>query len=168
MRKKTGLGQKKELDAQLNLTPFIDLLSTCVCFLLITAVWIEIGTVEVKQSHGTSAAQEKKETYDLDLVFKDPTEMRLNLKKNGKRVKSFKVKDESFEAMLAQLNQTISSKVLTFKQRARKNVAAKGIEIATATVTPRSTVDYGSLISTLDILRKNQIVNIGVLTARGQ
>lgn len=159
MRKKTGLGQKKELDAQLNLTPFIDLLSTCVCFLLITAVWIEIGTVEVKQSHGTSAAQEKKETYDLDLVFKDPTEMRLNLKKNGKRVKSFKVKDESFEGMLTQLNQTITANVLTFKK--------KTIEIATATVTPRSSVDYGSLISTLDVLRKNKIVNIGVLTARG-
>lgn len=159
MRRKTGLGQKKELDAQLNLTPFIDLLSTCVCFLLITAVWIEIGTVEVKQSHGTSAAQEKKETYDLDLVFKDPTEMRLNLKKNGKRVRSLDVKSDTFEGMLSQLNETIVTNVLTFKKQS--------IEIATATITPRSTVDYGSLISTLDILRKNQIVNIGVLTARG-
>lgn len=159
MRRKTGLGQKKELDAQLNLTPFIDLLSTCVCFLLITAVWIEIGTVEVKQSHGTSAAQEKKESYDLDLVFKDPTEMRVNLKKNGKRVRSMQVKSDSFEGMLGQLNDTIATKVLTFKK--------KSIEIATATVTPRSSVDYGSLISTLDVLRKNQIVNIGVLTARG-
>lgn len=159
MRKKTGLGQKKELDAQLNLTPFIDLLSTCVCFLLITAVWIEIGTVEVKQSHGTSAAAEKKESYDLDLVFKDPTEMAVNLKKNGKRVRSMQVKSDSFEGMLASLNENISTKVLTFKK--------KSIEIATATVTPRSNVDYGSLISTLDVLRKNQIVNIGVLTARG-
>jgi biopolymer transport protein ExbD len=159
MRKKTGLGQKKELDAQLNLTPFIDLLSTCVCFLLITAVWIEIGTVEVKQSHGTSAAAEKKESYDLDLVFKDPTEMAVNLKKNGKRVRSMQVKSDSFEGMLVSLNETISTKILTFKK--------KSIEIATATVTPRSSVDYGSLISTLDVLRKNQIVNIGVLTARG-
>lgn len=159
MRKKTGLGKKKELDAQLNLTPFIDLLSTCVCFLLITAVWIEIGTVEVKQSHGTSAVQEKKETFDLDLVFKDPTEMSLNLKKNGKRVQALQVKAESFEDMLVQLNQTIISQILTFRK--------KSIEIATATVTPRSSVDYGSLISTLDVLRKNQIVNIGVLTAGG-
>ena len=159
MRRKTGLGQKKELDAQLNLTPFIDLLSTCVCFLLITAVWIEIGTVEVKQSHGTSAAQEKKESYDLDLVFKDPTEMRLNLKKNGKRVRSVKVKSEDFKGMLGQLNNALVTEVLTFKK--------KSIEIATATVTPKSSVDYGSLISTLDVLRKNQIVNIGVLTARG-
>ena len=159
MRKKTGLGTKKELDAQLNLTPFIDLLSTCVCFLLITAVWIEIGTVEIKQSHGTSAAAEKKESYDLDLVFKNPTEMRLNLKKNGKRVRSLKVQGETFEGMLSTLNTTINEKVLTYRK--------KPIEIAAATITPRSTVDYGNLISTLDVLRKNEIVNIGVLTARG-
>jgi hypothetical protein len=46
MRKKSGLGGRKDLNADLNLTPFIDLLSTIVCFLLITAVWIEIGTVD--------------------------------------------------------------------------------------------------------------------------
>lgn len=160
MRKKIGLGKKKELDAQLNLTPFIDLLSTMVCFLLITAVWIEIGTVEVKQSHGTAAKQQKKETFDLDLVFKNANEVRVNLKRNSKAVRKLTVKSDSFENLLVQLNSTIQGKVLTYKKKA--------IEIATATVTPRSTVDYGSLISTLDVLRKNKIVNIGVLTARGQ
>lgn len=101
MRRKTGLGTKKELDLELNLTPFIDLLSTMVCFLLITAVWIEIGMVEVKQSNGTEAPAEKKESYDLDLVFKDPTALRLNLKKNGKQYKAIDVKSESSEGMLA-------------------------------------------------------------------
>ena len=160
MRRKTGLGTKKDLDLELNLTPFIDLLSTMVCFLLITAVWIEIGTVEVKQSNGTEAAAEKKESYDLDLVFKDPTALRLNLKKNGKQFKAIDVKSESSEGMLAQLNEAITTQVLKIKD--------KTVEIATATVTPRSTVNYGQLISTLDVLRKNQIVNIGVLTAKGQ
>jgi biopolymer transport protein TolR len=159
MRHKTGLGTKKELDAQLNLTPFIDLLSTCVCFLLITAVWIEIGTVEVKQSHGTEAAAEKKESYDLDLVFQSPTQLSLNLKKSGKIVQKLDVTGEDFTGMLASLNTHIVDKVLLFKD--------KTIEIATATVTPRSSVDYGHLISTMDVLRKNQIVNIGILTARG-
>lgn len=159
MRKKLGIGQKKELDAQLNLTPFIDLLSTCVCFLLITAVWIEIGTVEVKQSHGSANSNEKKESFDLDLVFKDPTKITVNLKKDGKNVQTVAVEGETFEAMTVSLNETIKSQFLTFKD--------KTIEIAAATVTPRSTVDYGSLISTLDILRKNKIVNIGVLTAKG-
>jgi biopolymer transport protein TolR len=158
MRRNNGPA-KKDLDAQLILTPFIDLLSTCVCFLLVTAVWIQIGTVEVKQSHGTDAAPDKKDTFDMDLVFKDPKEMRLNLKKNGKQIKAIDIKSDSNDGMLTKLNDAIVSQVLNAKEK---------IVIATATVTPRSTVDYGQLISTLDVLRKNQIVNIGVLTAKGQ
>ncbi len=71
MARKIGLGEKKSLDFELNLTSFIDLLSTCTCFLLITAVWIQVGSVEIKQSHGTEAAQEKSDTIDLDVVYKD-------------------------------------------------------------------------------------------------
>lgn len=160
MKKKVGLGSKKELNAELNLTPFIDLLSTCVCFLLITAVWIEIGTVEIKQSHGTEAAASKKETYDLDVVYKNPTQIRLNLKKNGRRLKGYKVESDSAENLQAVLDQTIKEKILTFRKKA--------IEIATATIAPRSTVQYGQLVETLDTLRSNEIINIGVLSAKGR
>ena len=160
MRKKTGLGGKKDLNADLNLTPFIDLLSTMVCFLLITAVWIDIGSVEIKQSHGTEASESKKVTYDLDVVFKNPTSLRLNLKRKGRTVKSFNVKSENFESTMSQMNAIVQNKVLKYKNKA--------IEIATATITPRSSVNYGNLISTLDVLRSNKIINIGVLSAKGQ
>ena len=160
MKKKIGLGSKKELNAELNLTPFIDLLSTCVCFLLITAVWIEIGTVEIKQSHGADAAASKKISFDLDLVYSNPTELRLNLKRNGRRVKAFKVKGADEKALQISLNETIKNKVLKFRNKA--------IDIATATITPRSTVQYGQLVETLDTLRSNEIINIGVLSARGR
>ena len=163
MRRNTALGGKRDLDAQLNLTPFIDLLSTCVCFLLVTAVWIQIGTVEIKQSLGTEAEATKKETFDLDLVFKNATELRLNLKKDGKQVKFVDVKAESSEAMLVKLNDVIVNQVLT-----SKDAKAPPITIATATITPRSTVNYGEMVSALDVLRKNKIVNIGVLTAKGE
>ena len=160
MRKKVGLGSKKDLNADLNLTPFIDLLSTCVCFLLITAVWIEVGSVEIKQSHGTAAAASKKISYDLDLVYKSAKEMKLNLKKNGKRVRSIKVTGTTETEFQASLDNLIKNKVL--------NIKNKVIEIATATVTPRSTVNYGSLVQTLDTLRNNSIINIGVLSAKGR
>ena len=160
MRKKVGLGAKKDLNAELNLTPFIDLLSTCVCFLLITAVWIEIGSVEIKQSHGTEAAAQKKESYDLDVVFNSKNSIHLNLKRNGRRVKRFNVNGKDFKDFLANLNTTISSNVLNYRNKA--------IKIAAATITPRSSVNYGDLISTLDVLRKNEIINIGVLSARGR
>ena len=148
MRRNTALGGKRDLDAQLNLTPFIDLLSTCVCFLLVTAVWMQIGTVEIKQSLGTEATADKKDTFDLDLVFTNATELRLNLKKDGKQIKFVDVK--------AIVSQVLVSKDLNVPQ----------ITIATATITPRSTVNYGEMVSALDVLRKNKIVNIGVLTAK--
>ena len=162
MSRRHGHGSKKELDFELNLTSMIDLLSTCTCFLLISAVWVQIGTVEIKQSHGTEASATPKESFDLDLIFKNPKELHLNLKKDGKQVKGIDVKAETYEGMLSKLNETIASQVLN---KGKKN---SKLEIAVATVTPQRSVNYGQLISTLDVLRKNQIVNIGVLTARGQ
>ncbi len=161
MRRNIALGGKKDLNAELNLTPFIDLLSTIVCFLLVTAIWIQIGVVEIKQSLGTEATADKKDTFDLDLVFINAKELRLNLKKDGKHVKLIDVKADTSEAMLLKLNEVLVSKILT-----PKDPKAPKITIATATITPRSTVNYGELVSALDVLRKNKIMNIGVLTAK--
>ena len=44
----SGKGGRKSLDAAINLVPFIDLLSCCISFLLITAVWVNLGRPEVK------------------------------------------------------------------------------------------------------------------------
>ena len=42
-------GGKRSLDFELNLVPFIDLLSCCISFLLITAVWTQMGQLETTQ-----------------------------------------------------------------------------------------------------------------------
>lgn len=42
-------GGRKSLDAAINLVPFIDLLSCCISFLLITAVWVQLASVPVAQ-----------------------------------------------------------------------------------------------------------------------
>tara|TARA_Y100000296_G_C5067508_1_gene203108 strand:+ start:36 stop:512 length:477 start_codon:yes stop_codon:yes gene_type:complete len=157
---KPGLGKKKDLNTELNLTPFIDLLSTCVCFLLITAVWIEIGALEIKQSTGTEAADSTKKRYDLDIVYSSPQLVNLNLKKGGKRIKSYKVEGKEYSEIVEKLNDLIPSQVLNFKNQV--------IKISTATITPKSTVNYGQMVKVMDVLRNNEIVNIGVLTARGR
>jgi biopolymer transport protein ExbD len=51
----TGKSNKKPLDAQINLVPFIDLLSCCISFLLITAVWTQLARMDVQQK-GQGAA----------------------------------------------------------------------------------------------------------------
>jgi biopolymer transport protein TolR len=40
-----GKGGKKPLDAELNLVPYIDLLTCMVAFLLITAVWTQVAQI---------------------------------------------------------------------------------------------------------------------------
>ena len=51
----TGKGGKKPLDASINLVPFIDLLSCCISFLLITAVWTQLARMDVQQKGQSSA-----------------------------------------------------------------------------------------------------------------
>ena len=41
--------RKKPLSAELNLVPYIDLLTCMVAFLLITAVWTQLARLEVQQ-----------------------------------------------------------------------------------------------------------------------
>jgi len=48
-----GKGGRKSVDAAINLVPFIDLLSCCLAFLLITAVWVNLSQVPVH--HGASS-----------------------------------------------------------------------------------------------------------------
>ena len=44
-----GGGGKRALDFELNLVPFIDLLSCCISFLLITAAWTQLSRIETTQ-----------------------------------------------------------------------------------------------------------------------
>jgi biopolymer transport protein TolR len=56
-----GKGGKKPLDAQINLVPFIDLLSCCISFLLITAVWTQLARMDVSQKgQGAAGAESEK------------------------------------------------------------------------------------------------------------
>ena len=57
----TGKVGKKPLDAQINLVPFIDLLSCCISFLLITAVWTQLARMDVQQKgQGAAGAVDEK------------------------------------------------------------------------------------------------------------
>ena len=42
-------GGKKPLDAMLNLVPFIDLMAVTIVFLIMTAVWTQLGRLQVSQ-----------------------------------------------------------------------------------------------------------------------
>ena len=53
-----GSKDKKNLNVELNLLPVFDVLSVCICFLLMTVVWIEIRQLETKQSYVSQSQSE--------------------------------------------------------------------------------------------------------------
>jgi biopolymer transport protein TolR len=57
-----GKGGKKPLDAAINLVPFIDLMAVTISFLIMTAVWTQIGRLQVSQAGGPTDPSEQEET----------------------------------------------------------------------------------------------------------
>lgn len=46
----SGPGKKRSLDASLNLVPFIDLMAVTVVFLIMSAVWTQLGRLKVSSA----------------------------------------------------------------------------------------------------------------------
>jgi biopolymer transport protein ExbD len=69
-----GKGGKKPLDTAINLVPFIDLMAVTISFLIMTAVWTQIGRLQVSQAGGPTdptEEQEDKKTVPLTLLITD-------------------------------------------------------------------------------------------------
>lgn len=157
--------RRRSLDADVNLVPFIDLLSMCICFLLMTAVWIELGSVQVKQLVGTEASdQSQKAPLDFELKFTSPTALEVAVKKNGKLAKKLNIEASTSEERATQLK----TQVLNLMPQLGINVTGdiKTIMpnvVSSAKVTPHIGVPYGDLVSVMDALRSQGILNLGVV-----
>ena len=77
----SGKGAKKPLDTTINLVPFIDLMAVTISFLIMTAVWTQIGRLQVAQAGGPATEEEQKQEEQTKTVqltlFVTPTELRL-------------------------------------------------------------------------------------------
>jgi biopolymer transport protein TolR len=74
-----GKSRKKPLDATINLVPFIDLMAVTISFLIMTAVWTQIGRLQIS-SNGSPTdpnQQDEKEKVPLILLITDK-ELRLS------------------------------------------------------------------------------------------
>ncbi len=69
-----GKGGKKPLDTAINLVPFIDLMAVTISFLIMTAVWTQIGRLQVSNSGGPSdpnKVEEPEKTVPLIMLITD-------------------------------------------------------------------------------------------------
>jgi biopolymer transport protein ExbD len=89
-----GKDGRRSVDAELNLIPFIDLLSTLILFLLLTVVWVQISQMSAFSQAGgetmvthsdVSSVRQEKEDRDWDvLLTNEGVEVRADTKVLGK------------------------------------------------------------------------------------
>lgn len=159
-------GRRKSLDAEVNLVPFIDLLSMCICFLLMTAVWMEIGTVNVKQLVGTDAPADTKSTYEMDLKYLQSNRMEVNLKKAGLKNQKFTIDGGTNEARLGKLREVMKNFAASLNLNAADFKTQMGQTITVARVTTKAGVSYGEIVTVMDTLRDLGIVSLGLVPVR--
>ena len=150
-------GRRRSLDAEINLVPFIDLLSMCICFLLMTAIWVEVGSIQVKQILGTEAATENQNAIDIQVQNQSNHSFSIRLERAGKVLQNLvidgdnKIKLQRFSQYVGQLTQATG-------------FGSNGVQI-TARVIP-SFLNYAELIEILDVLRGYGITNLAVVPTR--
>jgi len=64
----SGKGGKKSMDSEINLVPFIDLLSCLISFLIVTAVWTQIAALKVATGDAAPPDQSPQEFDKMEVV----------------------------------------------------------------------------------------------------
>jgi biopolymer transport protein ExbD len=145
---------KKHLDFELNLVSFIDLLSVCICFLLITAVWLNVGSLNVKQAVGGQPASET-EKKPLLMVSLDPNgTVGMEVKDSG-RVPA-NLRTVRLEAQAGKVDTEMLGKVL-------EQLKASEPDLRTALIQPKAATVYEDIVGLMDQFRKSGLIDLGIM-----
>lgn len=139
--------QHNDSNFEVNLLPVISLLAVLIAFLLVNAIWVDLGVLSIKQAIGEKA-EVAKETATLDVVITSSGDLSLSVKNEKSWVKSIRVK--SRKGKYSNLPKLL------------KKVRDSHPELKTATVVPNETSKYQSLIKVFEELKSHDIKNIGV------
>src|SRR5688572_3857707 len=145
----SGGSGKKSVDFQLNMIPFIDLLSVLISFLLMTSVWTQIAKIDVKQSPNLPSDEPtpppEEEKLNLTVLIKASG---YSVMKKGAVVKDIEKKGDAYDSNT--LNEIL------------KQVRAEHPENEDVTVTSEDKVPYKELITVMDLCLKHKLTGISV------
>jgi biopolymer transport protein ExbD len=155
-----GTGDKKSLNIELNIVPFIDVMSCLTAFLLVTAVWINIARIELKPkglAPGEPCLDSECERPKLSVLL-ESDEIWVGVS----RVNDFqRIPRTPAGYDWSTLEQTLKS------QKASALFADKtDIEIAAAS-RPAHPIVYQDMIAAMDVAIKTGFVDVGITDPQG-
>jgi biopolymer transport protein TolR len=131
---KGGRGRSRSVMADLNLVPYIDLLTCMISFLLITAVWTQLSALKVRQ-HGPGDG--------TDTAVSDPFTIVVIINQNG-----FVVVEGRQDHQVVPLN----AASLDYNRLTRVLESLKGIhpDATGVQVAPEDDVAFDTIVKTMD------------------
>ena len=148
-----GKSGKKPLDTNINLVPFIDLMAVTIVFLIMTAVWTQLGRLQVSQS-GNSASEEPPPQTQLLPITVLITEKELKISMGGVQLDPMPItRDEKQRLEVANLT------------KALKDLKEKQPEQNAITLSTEDAVRYEDLVRVIDACIGNQFPSVSVSPA---
>lgn len=144
----------KHLDFEINLIPCIDLLSVCICFLLITAIWLNVGSVNVKQAIGGQSAAET-EKKPLLWVFLQPSGA-LNIKVQESTHVPEKLSNLNLTSVEGKLDMAGLSKTI-------EEIKVLEPNLKTVLIQPMADTAYEDIILLMDEFKRLSLSDLGVV-----
>ena len=144
-----GSTGKKDLNFELNLLPVFDILSVCICFLLMTVVWIQVGALQVSQAVGGQSAAETKNPPSVWITLNSSNDVEFALRNESKVV--------SQRTVRATQNQ-IDWKGTT---SAIAEIARAG-RVKVALIMPTKQSVYADMIRLMDEFKRQGIKDVGL------
>jgi biopolymer transport protein ExbD len=150
----TAKGGKKALDAQINLVPFIDLMAVTISFLIMTAVWTQIGRLQVANSGAAAEpSNEVEKTPPISLLI---TERELRLSAGS----------QNFDPIPVTRGPNNRIELEKLKDRF-KELKAQLPEASAITLQAEDAVRYDDLVRIIDECKGGGLPNVSVAAAMG-
>lgn len=147
-------GGKRAMNFELNLVPFIDVLSCCICFLLVTAVFINLGAFHVNQAVGNERANNNlKPTGTVTVYFGDNGLIRLDIQDVRLR------RGESSRVTIPGVNGEVDYKRV---EAWIKNFSANHQEVKTVLFMPNQSSKYDEVIQLMAQFKGASMDQIGI------
>lgn len=142
----------KELNFEINILPILDILSVLICFLLLTAVWVQLGTLDTRQAIGDNATAGAKNPPSLWLTVKSDGALTLSLRD----LPGAKTYQENIaRSGTASINWKSLEKRLEL-------LKAKFPDLKTSIVQPEAQSSYGDVIRVMDKLKQFNFEGVGI------
>lgn len=158
-----GKGKKKSLDTAINLVPFIDLMAVTISFLIMTAVWNQLGRLTVSQAGGPTESSDSPPTKTLPLNLLI-TEKGFTLSSGGAAVDIQKTSTGAYVYCHASGTDKIDDKCEdNTLVGALKKIKAEVPDQRNITVQCEDGVKYNDLVKVIDVCNLKDSTNQPVL-----